>query len=128
MKNWMKFTDKESDQIWDRVYSDFEFSPSISIFPSFKVPSPFVTYDISHYFGESIYLNVYDDLEEKALLVFKENTAANEYIMVLDWQHECYWVNPHIELKEMNLMSGQSRFFQMEITISLFKRTISGGI
>jgi hypothetical protein len=84
MKNWMEFTDKEYDRIWDRVYSDYEFSPSVSIFPSFKVPGPFITYDISHYFGESVDLNVYDELEEKALQVFKENTASNEYIMALD--------------------------------------------
>lgn len=38
MKNWIEFTDKEYDRIWDKVYSDYEFSPSVSIFPSFKVP------------------------------------------------------------------------------------------
>ncbi|WP_433774290.1 DUF2716 domain-containing protein [Bacillus wiedmannii] len=99
MKNWTEFTDKEYDQILDRVYSEIEFSPSDSIFPSFKLPSPFITYDISHYFGESVDLNVYDEVEEKVLLVFKENTMPNEYIMALDWQHECYWVNPHLEFE-----------------------------
>ncbi len=99
MENWMEFTDKEDDQIWNKIYSELEFSPSDSIFPSFKVPSPFVTYDISHYFGESIDLNIYSDLEDKALQAFKENTSSNEYIMALDWQHECYWVNPHVEFE-----------------------------
>lgn len=61
------------------------------------MPSPFITYDISRYFGEFVDLDAYDELEEKALLVFKENTAWNEYIMALDWQHECYWVNPHLK-------------------------------
>ncbi|AXY09311.1 MULTISPECIES: DUF2716 domain-containing protein [Bacillus] len=99
MKNWMEFTDKEDDRIWNKLYSELEFSPSVSTFPSFKVPSPFITYNISHYFGESVDLDVYDDLEDKALQVFKENTASNEYIMALDWQHECYWVNPHLEFE-----------------------------
>ena len=90
---------KSTHRIWDKVYSDYEFSPSVSIFPSFKVPGPFITYDISHYFGELVDLNVYDELEEKALKVFKENTASNEYMMALDWQHECYWVNPHLEFE-----------------------------
>ncbi|MBJ8110528.1 DUF2716 domain-containing protein [Bacillus cereus group sp. N6] len=94
MGNWMEYTDEEYDQIWDRIDSKLKFSPSDSIFPSFKVPSPFVTYDISHYFGESI-----NDLESKALQAFKKNTASNEYIMALDWQHECYWVNPHLEFE-----------------------------
>ncbi|EJR54126.1 hypothetical protein IIM_02182 [Bacillus cereus VD107] len=90
MKNWIEFTDKEYDQIWDRIDNDFEVSSSVSTFPSFKVLSPFITYDISRYFGEFVDLDAYDELEEKALLVFKENTAWNEYIMALDWQHECY--------------------------------------
>lgn len=97
--NWMEYTDEEYAKIWDRIDSKLKFSPSDSTFPSFKVPSPFVTYDISHYFGESIELNVLADLEDKALQVFKENTASNEYIMALDWQHECYWVNPHLEFE-----------------------------
>ncbi|BCD30042.1 hypothetical protein bcere0028_28070 [Bacillus cereus AH1271] len=70
MENWMEFTDKEDGQIWDRLYSEIEFSPSDSTFPSFKVASPFVTYDISQYFGESIELNVLADLEDKALQAF----------------------------------------------------------
>ncbi len=94
MKNWIEFTDKEDEQIWDKIYSELKFSPSLSIFPSFKVPSPFVTYDISHCFGESI-----NDLESKALQAFQEITASNEYIMALYWQHECYWVNPHVEFE-----------------------------
>ncbi|MGE8207626.1 DUF2716 domain-containing protein [Heyndrickxia sp. NPDC080065] len=96
MKNWVTFSYKEYNQIWDRIYTDFKFNPSISKFPSFKVPHPFITYDISDYFGES---DAYDDLEEKALLVFKENTLFDEYILALDWQHECYWVNPHLKFE-----------------------------
>jgi hypothetical protein len=99
MKNWVPFSDKEYDQIWERIYRDFKFEPSISEFPSFKVPYPFITYDVSDYFGESVDLDAYDDLEEKALLVFKENTSFNEYILALDWQHECYWVNPNVKFE-----------------------------
>ncbi|EOO28154.1 hypothetical protein ICM_02341 [Bacillus cereus BAG1X2-3] len=80
MENWIEFTDKEDERILERVYSELEFSPGVSTFPSFMVPSPFVTYDISHYFGESI-----NDLESKALQAFQEITASNEYIMALDW-------------------------------------------
>jgi hypothetical protein len=99
MKNWVPFSEKEYDQIWERIYRDFKFEPSISEFPSFKVPYPFITYDVSDYFGESVDLDAYDDLEEKALLVFKENTSFNEYILALDWQHECYWVNPNVKFE-----------------------------
>ncbi|MGG0658691.1 DUF2716 domain-containing protein [Rummeliibacillus pycnus] len=97
MKNWVPFSDKEYDQIWDRIYREFKFEPSISKFPSFEVPNPFITYDISDYFGESVDLDAYDDLEQKALDVFKESTLVDEYILALDWQHECYWVNSRLK-------------------------------
>ncbi|MGF9891181.1 DUF2716 domain-containing protein [Priestia megaterium] len=97
MDNWIPLSDQESKMIWKRIYKEFKFKPSISKFPSFKVPSPFITYDISHLFGEAIDLNLYDLIEEEALNAFKDNTLANEYILALDWQHECYWVNPHLE-------------------------------
>ncbi|WP_419881543.1 DUF2716 domain-containing protein [Peribacillus sp. B-H-3] len=99
MKNWIPFSDQESDQIWDKIHRDFKFKPSISKFPSFKVPHPFITYDISGFFGESADLDAYDDLEEKALDAFKESTLADEYILAFDWQHECYWVNPRLEFE-----------------------------
>ncbi|MYL54116.1 DUF2716 domain-containing protein [Pontibacillus yanchengensis] len=46
----------------------------ISEFPSFKVPSPYITYDISYYFVQSEDLDTYEELEEKALLIFQNNT------------------------------------------------------
>lgn len=100
MKNWVPFSAQEYDQIWDRIYRDFKFEPSISKFPSFQVPHPFVTYDISNSFGDSVDLDAYDDLEEKAIDAFKETTSVDEYILALDWHHECYRVNPHLEFEK----------------------------
>ncbi|WP_338780077.1 DUF2716 domain-containing protein [Metabacillus sp. FJAT-52054] len=100
MKNWIPFSDKDYNQAWDRIDKDLKFKPSISDFPSFKMPHPFITYDISDFFGDSADLALYDDLEEKLLDVLKENTLENEYIMALDWQHDCYWVNPHLEFEK----------------------------
>ncbi|MGR6899512.1 DUF2716 domain-containing protein [Rummeliibacillus sp. BSL5] len=99
MKNWVPLLEKEMGQIWDRIYNDFEFEPSTSIFPSFNVPHPYITYNVSGYFGDSSDLSAYDDLEEKVLDVFKECTILGEYILALDWQHECYWINPRLEFE-----------------------------
>jgi len=100
MRNWVPFSAQEYDQIWDRIYRDFKFEPSISKFPSFQVPHPFVTYDISNCFGDSVDLDAYDDLEEKAIDAFKETTSVDEYILALDLHHECYRVNPHLEFEK----------------------------
>lgn len=96
MKNWIPFSKEEYAQIWDRIHRDFKFEPSISKFPSFQVPQPFVTYDISDFFGESADLDAYDNLEERALDAFKECILDDEYILALNYQHDCFWVNPHL--------------------------------
>ncbi|PEZ04819.1 sugar epimerase [Bacillus sp. AFS018417] len=100
MKNWLELSNAEYDEVWDKIYEDFRFEPSESVFPSFKVPSPFITYDVSKYFGGFQKLDYYDELEEKSLLAFKGITRKDEYIYALDWQHECYWINPHLEFQK----------------------------
>lgn len=97
MENWLELSETEYEQVWDHIYDQLKFKPSMSKFPSFKVPTPFITYDISLYFGESEDMDAYEDLEEKALLVFQEINSKDEYIYALDWQHDGYWINPHLE-------------------------------
>lgn len=95
MKNWIPLSHQELKLVWETLYRDFKFNPSISRFPSFRVPSPFITYDISAYFEDSSLLHADEDLEEKALLVFQELIRTDEYMPALDWQHECYWITPY---------------------------------
>ncbi|MEH7011805.1 DUF2716 domain-containing protein [Neobacillus niacini] len=65
------------------------------------MPNPFITYDVSRYLNGSVDLDTYDeiynDLEEKSLLVFQELTQKNEYMYALDWEHSCYWINSRLE-------------------------------
>ncbi|MCM2990406.1 DUF2716 domain-containing protein [Bacillus safensis] len=95
MENWIPLTEKELKYVWNTFHREFKFKPSISRFPGFQVPTPFITYDISTYFEESSLLHAYEDLEEKALLVFQEHIRTDEYMLALDWQHECYWITPY---------------------------------
>ncbi|MFW5428250.1 DUF2716 domain-containing protein [Bacillus pumilus] len=81
MENWIPLTHQELKLVWETLYRDFKFNPSISRFPSFHVPSPYITYDISVYFEDPSLLHAEEDLEEKALLAFQE--------------HECYWITPY---------------------------------
>ncbi|ETT85368.1 DUF2716 domain-containing protein [Viridibacillus sp. FSL R5-0477] len=100
MKNWLELTNAEDEKVWNKIYDELKFEPSTTNLPSFKVPTPFITYDISLYFGKYKGLDAYDDLEEKALLVFQECTSVDEFIYALDWQHECYWINPYLEFQK----------------------------
>ncbi|PUB08211.1 DUF2716 domain-containing protein [Paenisporosarcina sp. OV554] len=104
MENWIELSALEYKEVWDRIYDEFNFEPSISNFPSFEVPNPFITYDISPYInwsGDSgTYNEIYNDLEDKSLLVFQELTQKNEYMYAVDWQHPGYWINPRLEFQK----------------------------
>jgi hypothetical protein len=101
MDNWIELSKLEYKEVWDRIYKEFKFEPSISDFPSFKVPSPFITYDVSLLLNGSLdshkYDEIYNDLEEKSLLVFQELTRKNEYMYALEWQGLGSWINPRLE-------------------------------
>ncbi|MBX0356806.1 DUF2716 domain-containing protein [Halobacillus sp. Nhm2S1] len=96
MRNWQALSSKSYEEVWRRIDQEFKFQPSVSEFPSFHLPSPFVTYDVSAYYGASINLNVYRDLEEKSLQMFQELVPKDEFLLALEWQHEGYRVNPHL--------------------------------
>ncbi|MGE7839031.1 DUF2716 domain-containing protein [Viridibacillus arvi] len=49
MKNWLELSNAEDEKVWNKIYDELKFEPSIANFPSFKVPTPFITYDISHH-------------------------------------------------------------------------------
>ena len=101
MENWIELSSFEENEVWDRIDDEFNFKPSISKFPSFEVPTPYITYDISSYLNGSVdsdtYIKICHDLEDKSLLVFQELTKKNEYMYAVDWQHPGYWINPHLE-------------------------------
>ncbi|WP_256762466.1 DUF2716 domain-containing protein [Cohnella sp. WQ 127256] len=92
--NWIPLDNDEYRNVWDRFYEEFNFKPSVypSDWPTFLEKTPFITYDISNYREEDI-----DDLTDKCVLAFKGSTQSNEYIYALDWQHESFLFNPHLE-------------------------------
>lgn len=99
INNWIELTENEYETVWEKVNKQFKFKPSISEFPSYIVPHPFITYDVSLTVqGLVEFENLNKDLEEKSILAFQEITQKNEYIYALDWQHDCYWVNFHIDI------------------------------
>lgn len=99
--NWTELTKSEEKTVWKKVYKEFKFKPSISKFPSFVVPSPFITYDISAYRNWSgdreEFEKIYKDLEDKSLFAFQKLSNKDECFYALDWQHPCYWINPFLE-------------------------------
>jgi len=98
MKNWTELDESLYDQVWDKVYKDFRFNPSVheEEWPSFIPPSQFITFDISKLYG-SEFDELMKDLEHCIIKSFKEITHKDEFIYALDWHHTAYWYNPHFE-------------------------------
>lgn len=92
---WIILSEDENDQIWQKIYSDFNFKPSINsdIIPfTFKIP--FDVYDIK---DSTIYKE--DDLINKKIKsIFIECMEDDDYMYALDWQHTCFKYNPRIEV------------------------------
>ncbi|WP_028596238.1 DUF2716 domain-containing protein [Paenibacillus assamensis] len=98
MKNWIEINSTLNNQIWQSIYNNFNFKPSIhkEDWPSFTLPGPFIVYDIAHLFGED-FEYLYLDLENCILNAMIACSEENEYLYALDWQHESYLFNPRFE-------------------------------
>jgi hypothetical protein len=103
MKNWIELDNAEYRKIWDKIYNEFNFEPSMTNFPSFSPPVPFITYDISSIWGASNHDELYFNLEAKFLESFQTLTNPNEYFYALDWQHDCYWINAFLDFPKDDL-------------------------
>ena len=96
MSSWSVIPEHECDPIWDRFYSDFVFSPSVSSFPGIREPVPSVTFSISSAFaspGDPEHIT--DDLDDVALRVLTSIASPTGRVIALDWQHECFYFSPN---------------------------------
>ncbi len=98
MKSWVRLNDQESDMVWNRIFEEFKFQPSTTMFPSFSVPAPFITFDVSSYYKTKSPEVLYENLENQVLQAFRNLTSKDELIYALEWQHEGYWFNPHDDI------------------------------
>jgi hypothetical protein len=90
---WKIIEENEDKQVWDKVFLDFNFTPSIdnSVIPfTFKIPVDI--YDIT----DSLIWYDNKEINEKIRLSFIECMKDNDYIYALDWQHTSFRYNPRI--------------------------------
>ncbi len=98
----------ESDYsaVWDRFREDFHFRPSVKRkdWPGIKEPVPSVTYSISSIYSYPdsgvTYTRLEKDLNQKTLAAFRRCVRPGEMIYALDWQHQCYFFDPHKQVSE----------------------------
>lgn len=94
--DWVELTDAEDDRLWDRVYDQLDFRPTIhhEEMPSFHEPPGSITWRIDHHDDEDR-RDVVDRAARSALASALLAAAADdEYVLALDWQHTSYRVRP----------------------------------
>jgi hypothetical protein len=84
---------------WDQFESAFGFRASTTPdrWPAIREPTPSVTVDLSPIFsgGEAIFVAGTNAVNALALLSMIEVFDRQEELVVLDWQHPAYLLQPH---------------------------------
>lgn len=96
---WVELSPDEYDKVWGDFFERLKFTPTVNPdgIRSILEPTPSVTYKISEDFGDK---NKIADLENKVLSALRVQTPPTGKVYALDWQHDCYWLYPHINFQE----------------------------
>jgi len=105
MKHWKTLSQNDYNIIWDKFYKDFSFKPSINpeSFPSIKTDKPIMKFSISKLFGKTYNEEITKDFVQKGIDAFVEITNKGEYIIALEWQSECFYIDPRQLIPETML-------------------------
>jgi hypothetical protein len=96
---WIEIPHPRYTKVWDRFDEAFEFRPSVrpADWPSFREPSPSVTYNVADLLRE--FYPWRDPLATPYNLGLLRALAAcvpeDEPVLALDWQHRAYEFFPH---------------------------------
>lgn len=92
---WELLSDDEYNFVWDRVYTELRFCPSVKrTNPPFVLNYPFVIYDISKLPLDND--DYYTTMEKTIRDIFIECLGNDDYMYALDWQHSGFRYNPRI--------------------------------
>lgn len=89
---WIALDEAEYKLVWNNFKEKVKFKPSTTNFPSFQVPSPYITFDISDEWWS-------DEDEELILKALQNSTTEGENVYALEWKHTCYKGNQLLELE-----------------------------
>ncbi|WP_367899185.1 DUF2716 domain-containing protein [Leptospira sp. WS58.C1] len=93
MENWIPLTEDEYEEAWHLFESKYQFKPSIyeKDWPSIQVLNEdYLSYYLTSTWDET------EEFDRICSIVFKNITSSDEYLYVLDWNHECFMFCPHL--------------------------------
>lgn len=99
MSTWAELSAPESEDVWVRFTAAFQFRPSVSPedWPTFRLPTPFVTWSIDStwtWTDEAL-----TQTSRDALAAFSSALPPGQRMYALDWQHPCWSFDPHAQFE-----------------------------
>lgn len=89
---WILLEDKEYNAVWEKVYRDLKFTPSI------KNNNPF-SINVHHEIFNICELSQWNEnIDEIIKSIFIHCMGNDDYIYALDWQHSGFRYNPKLKL------------------------------
>jgi len=90
---WIEKTADEHNAVWEDFYERFRFKPDYyqRVAPAIVEPVPCITFDLSCPWTDELV----DRIGVAFLAAFRSVTTPGERLHFLDWQHPCYWFEPH---------------------------------
>lgn len=125
MSAWKLLIQNEYSAVWDNFEEQFDFRPTVypKQFPSIKEPKGSITYQFKYPSAENEEKAI-NDINYKSLISFKNLTSPNDALYALDWQHDCYWLRPHLPFVEWRIPvfpdGDYSIFLAKDFTFGIF--------
>lgn len=97
---WREMSDGQHDVTWDRYKKLFGYPAG----DDFCTPDNSITWDISSSYlrGQDFLSQMETDLTLKSLAALQECTKPGEELLALDWNHTCYFFDPHGGISDDN--------------------------
>src|SRR5205823_56786 len=90
---WREMSHGQMDEAWGRYGEQVGYP----VRGDFTTPTPSITFEISPIYlrGDEFLERQESDLTLKALAALKECTRPGKELLALDWNHPCYFFDPH---------------------------------
>ena len=92
-RGWREMSHGQENDVWSRFQERFGYPNG----RTFQTPASATTWDVSIAYlrGTDVLNELESDLAQKTLAAFQECVEPHEEIFALDWNHPCYYLDPH---------------------------------